>query len=148
MCYNKNCVSTGSVLIIVFLIADLRAMFMHRLLYTSPASHSCGQIIATVWLISLQSDYRAFHYVDWSKESFRCIDQTSKQAHFTSCGQQNWIFVRGFEVQRNTGCVFVETCTREKILETCHSKFVCRIRAFLISSKSTVQGLVDKFLTG
>lgn len=115
---------------------------------TQCGTHSCGQNITIVRLISLKSNYSVFHYTDSCKESFTYIDQTSKQAHFTNCVQQNLIFVCGYEVQRNTGSVFVETCIRKKILEMCHSEFVCWFPAVLNSSISTVQELVNKFLTG
>jgi hypothetical protein len=115
----------------------------------SPASHSWGQIIA-VWLISLQSDNRAFQYVDWSNESFLCIDQTSKQANFASCVQHNWIFFspRGYEVQLTKGVFSSKPVQGKKFLESYRSKFVCRFPAVIISSKSIIQGLVNKFLTG
>jgi hypothetical protein len=129
-----------------WLKSSLYATYIVRI---SPTSHSCGQITANVWLTSLQSDNRAFHYVDWSNEPLLCNYRTSKQAHFASCVQRNWIPppVR-MKYGVTQGVFSSKPVQGKKFLETCRSKFVCRFPAVIISSKSIIQELVNKFLTG
>jgi hypothetical protein len=60
----------------------------------------------------------------------------------------DFFFSVGMKYGVTQGVFSSKPIQEKKILVTCRSKFVCRFPAVLISSKSTIQGLVNKFLIG